>query len=115
MLPKVASEAIVAQLVLQCSFINFAEIGQSVFRAGDTAKGFYWLLSGEVAQEPISTNKKPLRKGDFVGLSEFCARSVHETNYINTKPTEALFIDGKSYQLLQQLLGKAKNTRLFAD
>lgn len=98
-LPFEASALILEEVALQSSYIPFYGRGEYLFREGDSALGFYWILTGEV--EVLIPGKKPihLKAGEMAGLDSFIEDAPIPFNIVTgSNSVECLFIDRRCYQ-----------------
>lgn len=102
-LPFEASALILEEVALQSSYIPFSGYGEFLFRKGDNALGFYWILFGEV--EVLIPGKRPIRlkAGDMVGLDSFIEDEPIPFDVISSSPNlECIFIDRRCYNLMRE-------------
>ncbi len=98
LLPKEADSALLEDIALQSSYIVFDHAGETLFRAGDAAKGFYWVLSGAVEQRFGTSLSLQFEKGYMVGLEEFLQQRFISTHWVSLEPTATIFIDQRCFE-----------------
>ena len=97
-LPFTLAEELLEEIAYGCSSITFREKGESLFRPGDTPKGFYWIMKGPVIMQFSGTKKLLMNGGSFVGLDNFSSGEQHQFNVITAdKNVETLFVDRRCY------------------
>lgn len=102
-LPFRVSDLVVEEIALQSSYIPFHGEGEMLFKAGDPALGFYWILKGEV--EIQIPNKRPiiLGAGSMVGLDYFLEESFSPFTIVNSGlHLDCLFIDRRCYEKMSE-------------
>jgi len=102
-LPFEASAFAIEEIAMQSSFIPFYGAGEVLFKRGDQALGFYWILSGEA--EIIIPNKRPiiLSPGAMAGLDFFLEEANLPFDIINRgKHLNCLFIDRRCYNNMRE-------------
>ena len=102
-LPFEASALILEEVALQSSYIPFNGIGEYLFRKGDNALGFYWVLAGEV--EVIIPGKRSIRlkAGDMVGLDSFIEDEPIPFDILSSSSKlECIFIDRRCYNSMRE-------------
>lgn len=102
-LPFEASPFVVEEIAMQSSFIPFYGEGEMLFKKGDQALGFYWILSGEA--EILVPEKKPiiLSAGAMAGLDSFLEEATLPFDIINRgKHLNCLFIDRRCYNNMRE-------------
>ena len=101
-LPFEASLLTLEELALQSSYIPFYGQGEYLFREGDAALGFYWILKGEA--EVRIPGKKPihLMEGDMAGLDSFLEDAPLPFDILSASNSmECLFIDRRCYDRIR--------------
>ena len=102
-LPFDASAFVVEEIALQSSFIPFYGAGEVLFKKGDQALGFYWILSGEA--EILIPEKRPiiLSAGAMAGLDSFIEEGVIPFDVVNRgQHLSCLFIDRRCYNNMRE-------------
>ncbi len=102
-LPFEASHFIVEEIALQSSYIPFHGIGEMLFKKGDSALGFYWILKGEV--DILIPEKSPisLGPGEMAGLDSFLEDGVVPFDIVSRgKHLDCLFIDRRCYNNMRE-------------
>ncbi len=102
-IPFDASSFVVEEIALQSSYIPFHGKGEILFKKGDPALGFYWILRGEA--EILIPEKKPiiLGPGNMAGLDSFIEDGNVPFDIINrSKHLDCLFIDRRCYENMRQ-------------
>lgn len=97
LLPHGTEHQVLENVVLQSSHITFEAAGETLFRPGDAPLGFYWILTGEVQEKIGGLLSLKLGPGHMVGLEEFLGHAGHHSHWITLAPTEALFLDRRSF------------------
>lgn len=102
-IPFEASAFIVEEIALQSSFIPFYGAGEVLFKKGDQALGFYWVLSGEA--EIIIPGKRSiiLSAGAMAGLDSFLEGGTLPFDVVNRgQHLNCLFIDRRCYNNMRE-------------
>jgi len=102
-LPFEASALILEEIALQSSYIPFNGVGEHLFRKGDSALGFYWILSGEA--EIIIPGKRSIRlkAGEMAGLDSFIEDDPISFDIISSSAIlDCLFIDRRCYNRMRE-------------
>lgn len=102
-LPFEASPFIVEEIAMQSSFIPFSGPGEILFKKGDPALGFYWVLNGEA--EIIIPNKRSiiLSPGAMAGLDSFIEEDSVPFDIINRgRQLDCIFIDRRCYNNMRE-------------
>lgn len=97
-LPFKADPELLEEIVTMSCAIQFVGKGEVMFKPGDPAKGFYWLLSGTARMRIRQDAPLELSRGFMVGLDSFLLRQRHPFA-IETGPGGArtLFVNRVSY------------------
>ncbi len=102
-IPFEASSLVLEEIAYSSSYIPFYGKGEYLFRDGDSALGFYWILKGEV--EILVDGKKPiiLKAGDVAGLDSFLEDTPLSFDIITrSNSCECLFIDRRCYTKIRE-------------
>lgn len=88
---------------MQSSFIPFRERKELLFKAGDPAMGFYWIMQGQVEMLVPEKESVIFGPGDMVGLDFFLEEEPVSFDFQTySTQVETLFIDRRCYPLMQQ-------------
>ena len=87
------------RLLADCAIRTHFEVGQTVFREGETANRFYLIEQGEVVLEAADAgdrqvNIETLGSGDLLGWSWLFPPYVWHFSARATRPTTAIFFYG---------------------
>jgi CRP-like cAMP-binding protein len=97
-LPFTLGEELLEEIAYGCSSITFREEGESLFRPGDTPKGFYWIMKGPVLMQLSDREKLMMRDGAFIGLDNFSSGEHHQFNVFTAdRNVQTLFVDRRCY------------------
>lgn len=100
-LPFQLSEDLLQELFYCSSSIEFNQKGESLFMPGDAAKGFYWILKGEVTTHFSARDSLLLKEGDFIGFDNFISSEGHRFLIETfTGDVQTIFIDRRCYNNL---------------
>lgn len=102
-IPFEASSLVLEEIALQSSFIPFYGKGEYLFRKGDSALGFYWILKGEA--EILIPGKKSivLKTGDMAGLDAFIEDQPLSFDMVTrSNSMECIFIDRRCYNRIRE-------------
>ncbi len=96
--------SILRKVALRSSLIVFDERHQTLFRAGDKPKGFYFILKGKAELLAGDGFSYKLSKGSLVGIQNYLKKEEHHFDFktISSKLT-SLFIDDNGYKLLENV------------
>lgn len=124
LIPFHLSSELLEQIALNSSAIVFSKPGEVLFKNGDKALGFYWLLKGSaVMLSPDGRILCDYQQGQMAGLDSFLNRELHPFDIVtHAQEVHTLFVDKRCYDQImesgifaeymnQQLLSQLKSLK----
>ncbi|MCR9152516.1 MAG: cyclic nucleotide-binding domain-containing protein [Croceimicrobium sp.] len=101
--PFEVSNFVIEEIALQSSYIPFHGQGEVLFKKGDPALGFYWILRGEAEVLIPDRSNITLGPGSMAGLDSFIEDENLPFDILNkSKHLDCLFIDRRCYKSMQE-------------